>query len=647
MALAYSKPPAIAEAAGMRSAAAQVASPDGTIVVSVKAGAPLSYAVTVDGKPLLDDSRLGLVLEDGLQIGKKSEVVGVGKQSVDRTWHNDFGKCSEVRDRFNEMHIKLKEEDGAALAFDLIVRAYDDGVAIRYGLPEQDRLGNFSIICDETSFTFPADAPALGGAYSNCAENHYPETRLAALPESRMCLPVVAQCPAATVALAEAGVRDWACSFLKRMPGPSSGPVTLKAELASHVASRTPRVSPWHLVMIGRKPGNLIESNIMLNLAEPSQVADTSWIKPGIMAWDDWWTGTNPFWKEQHGLYCRGNTASHMMFQDFASEMGWPYQLVDWFWYDQDSKDPETAIKPQPHIDMPALFKHAKEKNVRLILWVNSKNIPSIGAEKLFSTYESWGAAGVKIDFFNDNGSQKTMRWQEELLECAAKHHLLVDFHGTGVPTGLARTWPNFITQEGVMGNEFNKCGKKRECDPVHVITLPFTRCLLGPADFTPGGFVNVRPEDFRMNHVPCQVMGTRARQLALATIIDSPALCLSDSPANYRGQPGVEFLRGLPTVWDETRVLEAELAKSLVIARRAGCRWYLAAMNGEEAAGFPVSLGFLGKGKWAMCSFADQLDSQDYRAVVESKQTVDSSANVKLNLCPAGGFAAVLERAH
>ncbi|MEI7902817.1 MAG: glycoside hydrolase family 97 catalytic domain-containing protein, partial [bacterium] len=471
--------------AGDKVGQAQAASPDGTIVVSVKAGGALTYAVAVDGRPLLADSRLGLVFDGGLEIGRNSVVTGVEKRAVDRTWHNAFGKCSKVRDHFNETRIRLKEERGAgaaAVVFGLIVRAYDDGVAIRYDLPKQDALAVFTVTHDKTSFTFPKDARALGGKYSASAEVRYPETTLASLPTSRMCLPVVAQCEAATVALAEANVRDWSSTFLKR-----SSSVTLEAELASKVVSQAPRVSPWHLVMIGRTPGQLIESNLMVNLADPSQIADTSWIRPGIMAWDDWWTGVNPFWKEHRGLYCRGNTASHMMYVDFASEMGWPYQLVDWFWYDHNGKDPDTAIQPRPYIDLPAMFRHAKEKGVGMILWVHSKSIPPIGAEKLFSTYASWGAAGVKIDFFKDNGSQKTMKWQEELLACAAKHRLLVNFHGTAVPTGLSRTWPNLITQEGVAGNEYNKCGRDRECDTKHHVTMPFARCLLVITYFTPG----------------------------------------------------------------------------------------------------------------------------------------------------------------
>jgi alpha-glucosidase len=208
----------------------------------------------------------------------------------------------------------------------------------------------------------------------------------------------------------------------------------------------------------------------------------------------------------------------------------------------------------------------------------------------------------------------------------------------------LARTYPNYITQEGVLGNEYNKLGGN-QCTLQHTITLPFTRGLLGPMDFTPGGFLNRKPADFKTTF-PAQVMGTRARQLAMTVIYPSPLLVMCDSPQNYLGQPGVGFLHNLPTVWDETVVLEGEVAKSIVIARRAGKLWYLAAMNGDAAMQLDVPLKFLGKGKWALRSFADKPDSSDYQAIVETSRSVDAKAVASLVLSSAGGFAGIFEKA-
>ncbi len=215
--------------------------------------------------------------------------------------------------------------------------------------------------------------------------------------------------------------------------------------------------------------------------------------------------------------------------------------------------------------------------------------------EAALKYFAEQGFAGVKIDFLNSE-SQETVQWCEKVLAAAAEYHLLINFHGAYKPTGLARTYPNFITQEGVLGNEYNKFGDA-PITPQHTINLAFTRALLGPMDFTPGGFINRAPKDFKIT-APAQVMGTRARQLAMTVIYPSPLLVLCDSPANYRGQAGVEFLRGLPTVWDETVVLNAEVGKSIVIARRSGERWFLAAMNGDAAASLTVPLKFLGRKK-------------------------------------------------
>ena len=397
-----------------------------------------------------------------------------------------------------------------------------------------------------------------------------------------------------------------------------------------------PRVSPWRVLMIGRRPADLITSDLIANLATPSQLADTSWVKPGISAWDAWWTGVNPSLPQYTGVNARGDTRSHEEYIDFASEMGWPYQLVDWYWY----KDDPTV--PLPHVDLPAVFAHARDKQVKLFIWMHSHDLKKVGFEKAFATVAGWGAAGVKVDFMNSD-SQETVDWYAAGLAAAAQYHLMVDFHGAYKPTGLARTYPNFITQEGVLGNEYNKLPGAK-CTPLHTITLPFTRGLLGPMDFTPGGFLNRAPADFKVTY-PAEVMGSRARQLAMTVVYLSPFLVLCDSPANYRGQPGVEFFRGLPTVWDDTVVPEAEVGQSIVMARRSGDRWYLAAMNGDAAASLQVPLTFLGRGKWTLHRFADDPDGTNYMAVVESSETVDRHATLPVKLLPAGGFAAVLSR--
>ena len=624
----------------------RVNSPDGKIQAEVRAGNKLSYSVTLDGKPLIAPSSLGLGFDEGLKLGQDCQVIDAKTSKRNDTWRDDFGKFSKVRDEFRELRLKLREnrpaEAGNPVEFELILRAYDDGVALRYVLPKQAALEKFRLTEDATTVLFEKDCRAWIGD-STGYENPFPEIRLSQLANRAKSLPLVAETTNGYVAVAESDVRDWSGSSLV-----AAGVTNLfgvRCRLIAPVESETPRVSPWHALIIARKAGDLTVSTMLRNLATPSQIKDTSWIQPGISAWDAWWTGTNAYWDRYRGLQARGNTRSHKDYIDLAAEMRWTYMLVDWYWYNQDSRDPLTAIMPEPHIDMPELMAYAKSKGVKLILWVNSKNIRSIGMDKLFATYAEWGASGVKIDFFNRNGSQATQKWQEELLASAAKYKLVVDYHGTYTPTGLERTWPNFITMEAVLGEEYAKLG--RQFSPSHMMALPFTRGLLGPADVTPGGFVNVREDQFRPNAIPTQVVGTRARQLALSVLMDSPYLCLCDSPTNYLGQPGIEFYRGLPTTWDETRVLSAEIMEHLVQARRKGDGWWIAAMNNRNPLTLSVPLTFLGKGKYVLRSFADTPESNERpAAIAESTRTVTAKDTIEIPMQNAGGFVVTLKPA-
>ena len=437
--------------------------------------------------------------------------------------------------------------------------------------------------------------------------------------------------------MAEADLLDWAGMFTT-----GTGSENVGVKLASRndknglVVSDVPCVSPWRVLMIGRTAADLVNSDLIANLATPNRLGNLPWVKPGICAWDPWWTGVNTNLPQFTGLAACGDTASEKEYIGFAAEMGWPYQLMDWNWYKSD------PTVPEPHMNVPEVLAYAKERGVRLFVWMHSKDLTRVGFEKVFSTMEKWGAAGVKVDFMNSD-SQETVKWYEDVLIAAAKHKLMVDFHGAYKPTGLARTYPNYITQEGVLGNEYNKLPWNK-CTPLHTITLPFTRALLGPMDFTPGGFLNRQPADFKMTF-PAEVMGTRARQLAMTVIYPSPLLVLCDSPANYRGQPGVEFFRGLPTVWDETVVLNAEVGKSIVIARRSGDRWFLAAMNDEAAASLNVSLNFLGRKQGVLHRFADDPKFSDYQTVLESTAGVNAQTVLTIILAPGGGFAGIINK--
>ena len=639
----------------------QLTSPDGKLVVTISDDQGLSLRAAVDGQSVLTRSRLGLEFKDGTRLGPQTAIIRAKRKACDDTWDNPLGNRRRVRNHYQELRLTLQESNDRKRTFGLVVRAYNDGIAFRYDLPKASGLGDFVLTNELTEFRFADNYRCWSGEESACAENHYPERRLSDIPavnsghSYQSVLPLLAETPVGYFAIAESDLLDWSGISLTGTGTPAVK-VTLdpRSDRNGLVVSSVPRLSPWRVLMFGRSAAALADSDLIANLASPSHLREVSWIKPGACAWDPWWTGINPHDADpKHtGVFARGTTPADKEYIDFAAEMGWPYQMVDWFWYknmtlyNKSLHSPPNELaadftSPVAEMDIPELIRYAKTKGVRLLIWAHSLDVQTFGVERALDYFAAQGFAGVKIDFINSQ-SQETVQWCEQVLVAAAKRHLLIDFHGTYKPTGLARTYPNFITQEGVLGNEYNKLGK--QCTPLHTVTLPFTRALLGPMDFTPGGFLNCAPTNFQVS-VPATVIGTRARQLAMTVIYPSPLLVLCDSPRNYRGQPGIEFLRKMPTVWDETVTLAGEVGKYVVTARRSGDHWYLAAMNGDDPVQLQLPLKFLGPGRWLLRAYADPPQPSDVRENMESNSAVNSETALPLSLSPAGGFAGILSK--
>ncbi len=626
-----------------------VSSPDRSIDVEINATGALSYKFSVDNKPVITTSRLGLRLHDGGILGANVAVVKVEKSDDDSTWENPFGKRRTVRNRYRQVKISLRENSLNGRLFDVLVRVFDDGVGIRYSLPSAANTKQVVIDEELTEFAFVNNATCFAGDHS---QNEPTESRgnfigsqewefrkrpLSELPtETVTGLPLLAQTPAAWVAITEADLFDWAGLWLARSPAkPGGAPtlgITLRARLApslkdeSLVKVSLPHDSPWRVLMIGRNPGKLIESDIVLNLSTPSKLPTTSWIKPGLMAWDHWWSGDT-----------KVDTATIKEYIQLASDMGWPYQLIDWHWYGEPKQPTSDITKVDPAVDMDEVRRFAAEKNVRLWLWLHWTDAERNDAyQKAFALYEDWGIAGVKIDFM-DRDDQEMVNWYEKMTRAAANHRLMINFHGAYKPTGMIRTWPNQVTREGVLGNEYNKWSTR--VTPEHKVTLPFTRFLAGPADFTPGGFINRQPSQFKTKVSPTQVQGTRAGELALFVVYDSPVGCVCGSPENIRGEPGSDFLKLVPTVWDETRVISGTVGEQILMARRSGSDWYLGALTNSSPRNLSVILDFLGKGKWNMRVWRDAPDAKENAEHISTEErTVKLGDVLNLKLAPAGG---------
>jgi alpha-glucosidase len=618
-----------------------VASPDKSIEVQVQLE-PFTYSVTMSGKPVLAPSALGLELKDQSPFGGWT-LLHQQRRTTNRTWIPVWGKVSQIHDNYTELDLALAEKAGSRRRLDLIIRAYPDGIALRYAIPKQPGIDHFIVTKELTAFHFPADATVWAAStekYHHSFEHEYVKQPLSALPNgTHVYLPMLTEIgPTLYAAVAEADLTDWAGMYLT-----PAGAATMAADLSPRldgdglVKADTPHQSPWRVIMLGHKPGDLIESNLIENLNPPSKIADTSWIKPGMMAWDHWWSGD-----------VKMDNDTNRRFISFASEMGFPYQLIDWQWYGPYDKPDAKITQPAPQIDMPGLIQFASAHHVREWVWLHSGDVNRAKLagtlDSAFATYEHWGLAGVKIDFMDSN-DQGIVNWYEDVVALAAKHHLMVDYHGAFEPTGLRVTYPNLLTREGVLGNEYNKFSSR--VTPLHKVTLPFTRMLAGPMDFTPGGFINRSPSEWKQT-TPTEVMGSRAQELALFVVYWSPLTCVTDDPINYKDQPGLDFLRVVPTVWDETKVLDGEVGEHIVMARRQGQRWFIGGMTSDKPYDYHLPLTFLPKGEYVAHIFADPADANaSYEALAQSTRQVTSQDSLDLHMRLAGGAAIYLEPVH
>ena len=377
---------------------------------------------------------------------------------------------------------------------------------------------------------------------------------------------------------------------------------------------------------------DLIENELVWLLAAPAADTDWEWVKPGLVSWD-WWNGMR-----LSGVDFRAgrNTESYRYYIDFAAKYGVPYIIMDEGW----SASTTDVFRPNPDLDLPGLIAYGKERNVQIVLWLTWLAVEK-DMERLFTTLEEWGIPGVKIDFM-DRSDQWMVNYYERVTKCAADHHIFVDWHGSYTPKGLFRTYPNLLTYEAVLGME-----QGGRCKPDNSNYLPFIRNAVGPMDFTPGGMFCSQPEDNRSTGSNPMASGTRAYQLALYVVFESPLQMMADNPVYYyREHPCTEFIASVPTTWDELRVLRARCGEQVVMARRKGDRWFIGGITNNQPYSTEVALDFLPAGRsYTMTSFEDgvnaDLQAMDYK---KRERKVDASTVVKIDMVRNGGWAAVIE---
>jgi alpha-glucosidase len=623
-------------------------SPGGHIDVYVHAAPDLAYDVSYDGKPLLVDARLSLDV-DRRRLGIGARITGSKLRSMDGTIAPAVRlKAETLAEKYAEMRIDCA--GGYAVTF----RAYDHGVGYRFetvlDVPQVKVFG------EEALFRFVADGPVYyaneGKTFFSHNEQLYKPVNLGQIPAGELAtLPAVVETAAGPrVAIAEADVESYPGLWLRPTGGPALAaafppyPLEEKAvrdrdvkvvRAADYIAVTTgTRAYPWRVLAIAATDADLITNPLVYLLQRPSEIADTSWIKPGKVAWD-WWNDRNLAGVDfKPGV----NTQTYKFFIDFAARYGIEYIILDEGWYKTGN-----LLQVAPGLDMPALLVHARAKNVGIILWAVWKTLVD-QFEPALAQFQAWGIKGVKVDFMQRD-DQPVIDFYHRVARELGKRKMLVDFHGGQRPALMTRTWPNIISTEGVKGLEHLKWSNVS--DPEHNVTLPFTRMLLGPMDYTPGAMLNANRAQFKVVFKQPMSLGTRCHQLAMYVVYESPLQMLADSPTNYLREPEtMEFLRTIPTVWDETRVLDARIGDYVVVARRRGHDWFIGAMTDWTARELDVDLSFLpsqsSHGGWSMVAFADAADADRVASrYVRSSREVTSKPRLKIKLAPGGGWAA------
>ena len=585
----------------------EVISPNGQLrfVFTLAAGGVPTYEIAGKAGPLVLASKLGLIANrhgyNSTDWVSGLKVAGTTSTASHLSWKPVWGERAEIPDNFNELHIDLQHASGDRGILQLQVRAYDEGVAFRYFFPENSRTQIIELAAEQTEFALPAGAR---GFWTPAAQKFYEKLPLANW-KSDCEVPLTIELPDHHwLCLTEAGQTNFSRMHLKL-----AAPDRLVTQLYGDVLETSPFALPWRVVLVADKPGQLLEHNyLILNLNPPNEIADTSWIHPGRVMRE-----------------VTLSTAGAKRLVDFAVEQNIDYIHFDAGWYGYEyvvaSDAREVKVDPRRNpkgdLDLPEAIRYAKEKGRRVILYVNHRALER-QADEIFPLYRKWGVDGVKFGFVH-TGSFRWTVWLHETIKKAAQHHLVVDVHDNYRPTGFSRTYPNLLQQEGIAGDE--------EMPTATQSTIyPFTRFVAGAADHT-YCFLDKR------------LKKTKAHQLALAAINFGPLQYLSwyDRPETYANRGEIEFWKDLPTVWDDTRVVDGVPGEFVIVARRKGADWWLGGVTNVDARELTVPLSFLAAGK----DFDAEIHEDANPATVARRtESVTAKSMLKFSLRASGGVA-------
>ena len=648
-----------------------IESPDKTVQVDIHrlGNYSLDWQIRYKGTEVLKPSNINILLDGTMDVSTKG---GIGKESkreqVRSQFETPFYKKSVVKDEYNSLTISFK--NGISLEF----RVYNDGAAYRFII---NRKKASEVTSEQAEFCFADDYQAFipyvndnrgGERYCYSFESYYDEQPLSKMYSDSLAITPLAVClPGGIKAIVmDAGVENYPGMFLKK----GNRDNTLQAEFATYPLEQeiggfdrlnlvpTRRADyiaklegssalPWRAVVITERDADILNCDMAQRLAPKCRIKDTSWIHPGKVAWD-WWNNTNVYGVDfKSGM----NTDTYLYYIDFAAKNHIEYIIIDEGWSGKES----LTENLNPEIDLQRLIAHGKEKGVGIILWSSWRNL--IGSNPLndisvtdavMKRYAEMGIKGFKVDFF-DRDDQQVIASAYKIAESAAKYHLYLDYHGLK-PFGIQRAYPNIFNFEGVKGLENSKWEPRTGNGPLHNqprydVTAPYLRMLAGPMDYTPGAMSNAMKDSFFGNNDHPMSQGTRVHQMAMYTVFEAPLQMMADSPTKYmQNQECTDFIAQVPTTFDETKALDGKLGEYIVIARRKGTTWYLAAMTDWTPRDLAIDLSFLGTGNHQAEIFADGInamkEASDYK---RSQQTVTSTDRLNIHLSSGGGWTAII----
>ncbi len=628
-------------------------SADGGIVFSIRMiDHAAFYSVAYKGKTIIGNSSLSLKFNDGdfsSNLRLRSPVFG----EADEKYELVVGKTKNVNEHYKEATIPLEQTVKPYRKISITVRVFNDGLAFRYDIPDEKDKHSFILTEEKTAFNFSGNTIVRTLFLPNFTSSHegdYHTLPLSNVKEDTlMDLPTLFETPDHIfVGVTESDLLDYAAMYLIKDHGMITSRLSpLPGQTEIKVKASLPHHSPWRVLLISDRIGALIESNIITNLAEGCRIKDVSWIHPGKTTFP-WWNGN----VVPDTINAPGNNfVTNKYYIDFCARNQIEYHSVVEYglheWYTNDGAGfvpgPNADVtKPVAGLDMKEICDYAKQQGVGIRVWVYWTALYK-KLDSALAQFEKWGLQGMMVDFL-DRDDQEMVNIQTEILQKAAAHHLHIQFHGAYRPTGMNRTYPNEYTREGTRNYEVNKWGPGLTAD--HDIYMPFTRMLAGSTDYHLGGFRAVPDSLYVAQYTRPLMLGTRCHMLAMYVVLENYLGMVCDYPAAYEGQAGFEFIREVPTVWDETKVAAAKVEQYIAIVRRHHDDWFLGAINNHEPRQITVSLNFLGEGDYVAEIYSDASDVRSNpNNLVKQIRNLKKTDNINLQLAGGGGAVVKFRR--